>query len=67
MIEIIYCMFGLALALLIIHELLEIKKTRLKNKVWQARLDRMKKDEQNNEQTTTNNNTTTTNSSTGTT
>lgn len=46
MIEIIYCMFGLALALLIIHELLETKNTRLKNKVWQARLERMKKDEQ---------------------
>ena len=46
MIEIIYCMFGLALALLIIHELLETKNTRLKNKVWQARLERMKKDDQ---------------------
>lgn len=45
MLEIIYYMFGLTLVLLVIHELLEIKNTRLKNKVWQARLDRMKKDE----------------------
>lgn len=43
--EIIYYGFALALALCIIHELLEIKNTRLKNKVWQARLDRMKDDE----------------------
>ena len=45
MIDIILYIVGVALILSIISSLLEIKNTRLKNKVWQARLNRMKDDE----------------------
>ncbi len=45
MIDIILYIVGVALVLSIICILLEIKNTRLKNKAWQARLNRMKNDE----------------------